>query len=177
MEDKELILRFLAFLVRDYTTFKKTVSVDTFLSDTMVIINAYPEFSHRSFQKLVSAGNIKISDIATHVFLNIEVFFKTAMLRSFNLFGEHTFRRSFGKDRKTPINKSLFEMWAILLGKLSDQEYENIVKNQQHLFDNYKDLLNNLEFQTDISRDSLKIGAVQRRFIKINNLINELKND
>ena len=64
MEDKELILRLLSFLTRDYTTYKKTINVDTFLSETMIIINAHPEFKIREYKKMINKGDILQNNIS-----------------------------------------------------------------------------------------------------------------
>lgn len=55
MEDKELILRFVSFIVRKYTSYTKTINVDTWLSDTMIIINATPDFETRELNKNIKA--------------------------------------------------------------------------------------------------------------------------
>ena len=53
MEDKELVLRFVAFLIRDYRRYNKSVNVDTWLGDTMMIYNAMPGLDNRDIKKLV----------------------------------------------------------------------------------------------------------------------------
>ncbi len=180
MEDKELILRFLAFWVRDYTDFKKTISVDTFLSNTMIIINAYPDFNNRDFKKLLKANgfefldkvqNLKNLNIQIENLENIPHAFKNAMSRASLLFEEHTFRRSYDKKRKTPINKALFEMWGVLLAKLTEQQFYQLLSHKEQLLNEYHSLLEDMDFQLYISRDALKIGTVKARFPKIINLI------
>lgn len=180
MEDKELILRFLAFWVRDYTDFKKTISVDTFLSNTMIIINAYPDFNNRDFKKLLKANgfdfmdkeqNLKNLNIQIENIENVCHAFKNAMIRASLLFDGHTFRRSYGTGRKTPINKALFEMWGVSLAKLTEQQFYQLLSHKQQLLNEYYCLLEDIDFQLSISRDALKIGTVKARFPKIINLI------
>jgi len=173
MADMELILRFLAFLIRDYTTYKKTISVDTFLSDTMIIINAMPDFNSREFHKLITNESLNLSDIMIDDTKVITDYFKKAMVRSKKLFGKHTFRKSYGNKPKSPINKSLFETWGVLLSKLSEKEFSILLKNKEQLMDDYRSVLEDRDFQIKISRDSMKHQAVQSRFEKINNLINK----
>lgn len=171
MEDKELILRFLSFLVRDYTTYKKSVSVDTYLSDTMIILNANPDFNTREFQKSVRNGNIKPSDINTISFEEIKLKFKTAMKRSFLLFGKHSFRKSYGENRRTAINKSLFETWGFILVNLSETEFQNLRNNRKDFFRDYAPIISSPDFQISISRDSMKTTSVKNRFEQFNSLI------
>ena len=63
MEDKELILRFLSFLIRPYTSYKKTNSVDTHLSDTMIIINAFPDLESKDLKKLILKAKDRIQEV------------------------------------------------------------------------------------------------------------------
>ncbi len=182
MEDKELILRFLAFWVRDYTDFKKSISVDTFLSNTMIIINAYPNFDSRDFKKLLKENdfpflekteNLKNLNIQVSNLENIQSAFKSAMIRAYRLFGKHTFRRSYGENPKKPINKALFEMWSVSLSKLTEPQFYQLLDHKEQLLNKYNLLLKDIDFQFSISRDALKVSAVKTRFPHIINLIKE----
>lgn len=171
MEDKELILRFLAFLVRDYTTFKKSISIDTFLSDTMLIINAYPEFQSKDFKKMIERGNVKKEDINLPNIAQIETLFELGMERSYKLFGEHCFRKSYEGKRKTPLNKSLFEMWGVFLSQMSEKDFETLLAHEDAFMEDYKKIIDDAVFHLAISRDSMKPTIIQDRFTKIKNLI------
>lgn len=46
LEDRELILRFVSFLVRNYKDYNKTVTADKWLGDTMIILNAMPNMGY-----------------------------------------------------------------------------------------------------------------------------------
>lgn len=173
MEDKELILRFLAFLVRDYTTYKRTINVDSFLSDTMIIINSMPTFDSREFNKLQVRTNIHREDIRIQTIEQIETYFVKAMNRSHQLFDRHTFRKSYGATYRTSINKALFETWGVLLALLSEEDFQRLVANRIHLLDAYTPLLNEEEFKRVISRDSMKHLSVKYRFEKIHQLIQQ----
>ena len=171
MEDKELILRFLGFLLRTYEGYK-TTNVDTYLSDTMIIINAMPTFESREFKKMTAKGKIRISDVWDWKISDIEHAFELAMVRAEQLFGQHTFRKSYGSNNRKPINKSLFETWGNLLLGLNDAAYAKLLSNKDTMMEDYVKLLNDNEFHNDISRDSMKQASVARRFNKILNLIN-----
>jgi len=171
MEDKELILRFLGFLLRSYEGYK-TTNVDTYLSDTMIIINSMPTFESREFKKMTTKGKVRVSDVRVREISEIEQAFETAMRRSEQLFGQHTFRKSYGNNNRKPINKSLFETWGNLLLDLSDTAFKVLQDHKKAMMKEYVKLLNDNEFHNDISRDSMKQASVARRFDKILNLIN-----
>lgn len=173
MEDKELILRFLAFLVRDYSTYKRTVNVDSFLSDTMIIINSMPNFDNREFKKLIARTNIPLEDIRINNIDTIVDYFEKAMTRSYQLFGSHTFRKSYGNYPRTPINKALFETWGVLLAMLSGDEFKQLLAQKEAFLAAYTPLLHDNAFNLIISRDSMKHPSVKYRFEKLNQIIQQ----
>lgn len=171
MEDCELILRCLAFILRNKEYYPKNNSMDSFLSDTMQIINAYPDFSTYDIKKLVNRGNVTIESIKNISPDELGTLFAKGMQRSYLLFDKHCFRRSHDKMRRTPINKALFEMWGSMLAILNNNEFSTICYRQDEMKEEYYEMLNDIDFQNLISRDSWKYASVQKRFEKINNLI------
>lgn len=175
MEDKELVLRFVAFLIRDYQRYNKSVNVDTWLGDPMMIYNAMPELDNRDMKKLVKEGNVVLEDITLLTKGEIVEFFEKAMHRGQELFGSHAFRKSLPESRRTPINKSLFETWGVMLSKLTDAEFSNLLRNKTPLLAEYADYLYTDNFVIAISRDSMKKGSVQHRYSIVSKLINKYK--
>jgi Protein of unknown function DUF262 len=169
MLDRELILRFLSFTVRNYTDYSKD-DMDRFLSDTMRVINIMPNVSDKNLLKIFpneqSIIQILVNDIES-----LERLFVIAMVRAKRIFNKHTFRKSFGKNKKSPINKSLFEVWSVLLSKLKEEEYNMLLSNSDLFLKEYEKLLDEEIFVNSISRDSLKNQAVKYRFEILNNLI------
>jgi len=175
MEDKELVLRFVAFLLRDFTHYNKSVNVDTWLGDTMMIYNALPELDNRDIKKLVKEGNVVVNDIQDLTADDVKKSFEKAMKRGLALFGPHAFRKSLPGSRRSPINKSLFETWGVLLSKLTDQEYAKLRQNKKRLLEDYAKYLNNNEFIIAISRDSMNKWSVNHRYSVITTLIESYK--
>jgi uncharacterized protein with ParB-like and HNH nuclease domain len=173
MEDKELILRLLSFLVRDYTTYRKTINADSLMSDTMIIINAFPNFNTREFKKLLVKESLLVKDISIHDINELKRLFKLAMTRAFKLFGKHTFRKSYGNNSRRPINKALFETWGVLLSRLSEADFNELNNNKSKMEHEYHRILESYDFQLSISRDSMKTPAVKSRFEKIKSLIDK----
>lgn len=171
MEDKELILRFLGFLVRSFEGYR-TTNVDTYLSDTMIIINAMPTLDSREFKKMIAKGKVNTSDVRVCEIKQLEYAFELAMTRSKQLFDEHTFRKSYGNNNRKPINKSLFETWGNLLLGLEETSFARLLANKTAMMTDYISLLNTNEFHNDISRDSMKQTSVVRRFSRILDIIN-----
>lgn len=175
MEDKELVLRFVAFLIRDYRRYNKSVNPDTWLGDTMMIFNAMPSLNNRDIKKLVKEGNVAIEDITVMTKGSIIESFEKAMTRGQELFGPHAFRKSIPGNRRAPINKSLFETWGVLLSKLSDDEFKKLCRNKQLLLNEYADYLYTNNFVIAISRDSMNKWSVNHRYTIVSDLINKYK--
>lgn len=171
MEDKELILRFLAFLMRDYKTYRKTIAIDSFLSDTMVIINGMPEFSSREFLKAQKQGNVSILDIAKLNTDEIKSKFKAGMIRTQAIFGRQAFRKSYGNNRRTSINKALFETWGNVMAGLTDTEFSKLKENKTAFLSDYPSIVTDELIQLGISRDSMKAPSVKLRFEKFHGLV------
>ena len=151
------------------------MNVDTWLGDSMMIYNALPSLDNRDMKKLVREDHVELSDITLLTKEAITKAFEKAMTRGHKLFGAHAFRKSVPPYRRTPINKSLFEAWGVLLSKLTDEEFGNLCRNKTQLLADYeKDLYSN-NFVIAISRDSMSKWSVNHRYTVISSLINKYK--
>lgn len=153
MEDKELILRYLAFKLFDYTSYDKK-DIDGFLSQTMIKLN-----------------NTNESDLKI-----IKEDFRISMDRCFKLFGKHTFRKSYGNNFRSPINKCLFEVWGCAMANLNETLFEKLLKNKVSMHNEYNNILTSEIFIDSISRNSMLPKSVHYRFNTINNIIKRYTN-
>jgi hypothetical protein len=98
MGDREFVLRFFAFkLRRDWDEYTSAGSMDAFLTEATKKIDY--ELSQKEIDRLRDQ------------FLN-------AMKNATALFGEHAFRKwPVGTNRRSPINRALFETWAVALSE------------------------------------------------------------
>ena len=96
MDDRECVLRFLAFHINPYTTFRSQdfQSFDSFLSDMMGRLNKTPE--------------PELAELREH--------FRDAMIKAKRIFAQYAFRKMYQRHgRRTQISKPLFETWSVLL--------------------------------------------------------------
>lgn len=151
MGARELILRFVSFLVIDRESYKG--GMDTWLSNAMRVINCLPELDPKKLNKIYlkeTVPEIKIKDVS-----EIAERFELAMNRAEELFHGHAFRKSLpSESRKSPINKSLFEVWSNVLSSLSENEYQKLLHNKNELLKKYKGVLGILDLLDAISRHS-----------------------
>ena len=153
MEDREFVLRFLAFFITSYENYKFK-SLDAFLNEAMEAIN-----------------DMAKEDINYLVYPEEE--FKRIMRAAYSLFGEYAFRKQ-AKDNinKNPLNKALFEAWSVNLSKLKDEEIQILIARKQELIDGFINLMaNNPEFMASISQSTDQVKKVRCRFSEIEKLI------
>lgn len=162
MAAKELALRFIAFLIRDIRVYPRNDDMDSFLSDTMLLLSAMPELSQEKLNKLFHPRTIDSScTYKSHEIIKDK--FIIAMQRAYELFGSYAFRKSLPPDRRTPVNKALFETVAITLCQIDQVNFERLIQAKESLFCTLQTALTG-ELEHAISRDSHKFASIKKRF-------------
>ncbi|MNG01479.1 hypothetical protein D3C84_844620 [compost metagenome] len=131
--------------------------MDEFLADTMRHVN-----KEHTIPLRVDYNKALLTDA-----------FKRALIRSYSLFGEHAFRRSHDNRRKTPINKSLFEMWTVLLARISQSTYESIIANKEQFLLRYYEILDDDAFADAIGKYGSDPAGVRDRYTSGISLLKE----
>lgn len=98
MDDQELALRFIGFLLVRSGRLEYSGNMASFLNNLIEVLNSVKE---RDLQQIVQA-------------------FHTSLLNCWHLFGKYAFRKCLPEDivpgaRSQPINKSLFTTWTVTL--------------------------------------------------------------
>ena len=75
--------------------------------------------------------------------------------------------------RRRPINKSLFEIWSVILCNLPEEQFNVLYKNRMKLIPDYRAILDDYNFEIAISRDSMRHTSVALRYDKLNELVNK----
>jgi len=152
MADRECILRFCAFKIHSPANY--TVGdLDKLLINTMSLINSWTPLELKK---------IKLS-------------FKKSMIAAEKIFGKWAFRKySKGSERLSPINKALFEVWAVNLAELTPNQIKILVINRTILMTKFEKLMRRTSFVDSISMGTGSVAKVQERFRSINKLIREV---
>ncbi|MDL5051377.1 DUF262 domain-containing protein, partial [Oscillatoria amoena NRMC-F 0135] len=90
------------------------------------------------------------------------------------------FRKIFNtNDRRKPINKALFEVWSVVLGKLTDEERIEVLNKKNVLVDLFIQLMNtDAKFVASITSTTGDKNRVIERHEKVYKLIKKtLQND
>lgn len=123
MRDREYVNRFLAFTELDYKKDYKG-NIDNYLIKVLKQVNNY---NHDQLQE-------------------IEETFKRVMRFCWEIFGKYAFRKYNMNWRRGPINKAIFEIWAVCFAELSDDQLELIVEKKEAFLNAFGALQQNGEF-------------------------------
>jgi hypothetical protein len=150
MQDRELILRHLAFRLHPYETYKP--SMKGFLN------NAMKELNNLSKDRLEALKND----------------FITSLGASQELFGEHVFSKSLLKPASKPtLNRGLFEVLTVLLAEMPKEEKERLLSHKEEFLKDFRELLEDRAFDTAITPATTGSHRVRERFDKIKELISQ----
>jgi len=152
MADRECVLRFMAFSIFPYKNYK-TKDFNSFLNSAMESLN--------------TMSNEKI-DFLKNRFLR-------AMQASYDIFGRFAFRKLYKKiSWRYPINKALFEVWAVSLGALTPENLKKVKDQKEKLIEIFIELMHDRDFESAISQGTGDIRKVKLRFDNIERITMEV---
>lgn len=152
MAAREVVLRFLAFKITPFAQYN-AMDLDTFLNDAMGAMN-------------------RMSDDELDA---LEKDFLKVMVISRDIFGNDAFRkRSDRNASRSPVNKALFESWAVNLSLLSNKELDLLKRKKELLIEEFIKLNKDPRFIDAISEGTGSIGRVKYRFSKIQELVKKI---
>jgi hypothetical protein len=171
MAAQELVLRFLSFSIMGIDEYHRDEEMDSFLSNTMQIINDLK--SH----DLGNSGSLVKREIINKDIDGIREKFVLAMIRAYDLFRKSAFRISTplmrGRVSRTPVNKSLFELWSILLSEMTERNFTILKEKKEQLYEALENEFSSNEsnIRKFIGKDSTKVTGVKGRYEIIGKII------
>src|SRR5690606_3881588 len=92
-----------AFWIFGPDTYEKSESLDAFLGKTTEHLDNTEDFTDENLTELADC-------------------FHRAMRNAYKIFGDHAFRKwPLGTERRNPINRALFEVWAVVLSHYDEK--------------------------------------------------------
>ncbi|MCK4763229.1 MAG: DUF262 domain-containing protein [Candidatus Aminicenantes bacterium] len=153
MQDRELVLRHLAFRLHPYETYKP--SMKSFLNETMKELNG---ISRERLEELKKEflSSLKVSEY---------------------LFDKHVFSKSLANPKKIKLslNRALFEVLTVFLAEMSKEEKEKLLAQKEEFVAQFKMLLEDSTFDRSITSATADRLQVMNRFEKIKKLITKYK--
>jgi hypothetical protein len=162
MDDRECVLRFLAFHMTPYEHYGRISqrdrsgrmiqqNLDGFLSEAMERLNAMKD------------EETQLDELREK--------FRTAMIKAEIVFGNYAFRKMYDRNgRRVPISKPLFEVWSVLL---LPYDLEALRRNRETIIEGFLALMRDVEFNKSISLGTGSVTSVQRRFSMIEQLLKD----
>jgi len=148
MQDKELILRHLAFRFHSYKNYSPPMK--SFLN------NAMKELNRRSKEELEA----------------LKKQFLKALETSETLFGKHVFSKTLIEpSQRSTLNRGLFEVVTVLSAQLSAQQTDRLVERQEKFIADFKALLNDRDFDKCITSSTTGKTPVHERFVRMEELL------
>jgi hypothetical protein len=152
MEDRELVLRFLAVAIGPRSSYSSE-DLDTLLNEALFRLNRAPLDAR----------------------LDLGRRFKRAMRGAYEIFGRHAFRKFYTEHAaRNPINKALFEGWSANLDRLSDAELVEVIRQRDRVKAAVIRLLQNKRFFDAISQSTGDPSRVALRDEAIRHLLEEV---
>lgn len=153
MADREMVLRFVAFLRTDPQQYAKG-DLDGFLRDAMVQLNNADE--------VVRDG--------------IEQDFYRALALARELFGDQAFRKrsASNAERRLPVNKAIFESLAVNLAKVDSHQAKWLVSQRATVDERFAELTRNDRFFDSVSGGTGDVRKVKTRFSMVRDLLDEV---
>ncbi|MFF7467741.1 DUF262 domain-containing protein [Streptomyces sp. NPDC008092] len=150
MADREMALRFLAFRMTSPNDYR-IGDFDGFLADAMHHINRLSTMYEEDLREQ----------------------FLVAMQAAESIFGPHAFRKyRAGQQRKSPINKALFETVAVNLAWLGDDDHSRL--RELDVLEAFAGLMEDPDFERSISVATGDPKKVRKRFDAVQELFEDL---
>jgi len=133
MTDHECILRYVAFVINPIEHYANYRDMDAFLSQTMATLNQAPPT----------------------LFEQLQPDFEKSMRAAFNILGPLAFRKRYKKYQRRilPINRGLFETWAVALSQCNKKQIATLTKKSALVKDRFIRLMNGDYLPTGVSQE------------------------
>ena len=152
MQDRELVLRFVAFFLNDWRQYKPT-SLDSFLGQTMKRISHPMTQTERD---------------------DIEHRFNLSMDASYAIFHGEAFRKPTNRRRVSPINRALFETWSTELARYEPAQINALVSKRDSIKRRFYGILNeDHDYEESISFSTATQWRIKKRFSTVEMIIKE----
>lgn len=152
MDDRECVLRFLAFTFNPASTYQAD-NFDQFLNSAMAQAN----------------------QLDTDTLKGYEEKFIRAMQCAKAIFDNDAFRKRYDANaNRYQINKALFEVWSVSLGNLDAEQQKSLVAQKETVKAKFIELMTgDKEFESSISQGTGSVRKVRYRFAQIARIIQE----
>ena len=171
MAAREIILRCLSFMILGAAGYSNNDNMDSFLRKGLQTINYLGEPEKLISKKIFTRETMPKFRIRSYEELRLQ--FTVSMERSLQLFGNNAFRISKQGERRSPINKGLFDVWGTILATIEEKKFLKLLDSKDIFIAKYDSLKQDNAFYEAVSRTAWQKSNVEHRFASIDKLIGE----
>ncbi|ARF81263.1 hypothetical protein GCM10010502_67640 [Kitasatospora aureofaciens] len=151
MSDREMCLRFLAFS-----------------------LNSPDSYASQDFDGFLRSAMHTINTLSPEELSDLEGRFLHAMSAAERIFGIHAFRKRFpGYNRRSPVNKALFETESACLANRTRAEIDALAARQSVVEKKFMELMDDPTFVGAVSAGTGDVGKVRLRFREMDRIFQE----
>lgn len=143
MQDKEIILRFLAFQIMETYDYKGSLGI--FLDQTLAKLNTLEQKKYDELK---------------------DKFIKALQITE-NIFEEKSFSTNLNEDEKSTFNRALYDVVMYYFAQIDINQKENIIQQKENIIEDFVALFNDNDFNESITSSTGSIVKVNLRFQKI----------
>ncbi len=151
MQDKEIILRFLAFQTMEMQEYNGSLGV--FLDKTLE----------------------KLNEISAE-YPNLENKFINALDINQKIFGEKSFSININENEKSMFNRALYDVMMYYFAQIPTENKENFINKKENIKQDFGNILNDIDFKSSITSATGGITKVNIRFEKIYTILKKYYN-
>lgn len=169
MSAREVILRCLSFMIMGTNGYYNNDNMETFLNRGIQVLNNLQNKERLLSLKVFSEK--KIPDLNIKEYEDLEKRFCLSMKRNNLMFGDNAFRISTQNEKRSPVNKALFDVWGTVFSEISDEAFNSILGKKNDFLKEYDGLKKEEKFYNAVSTTAWQKNNVEYRFYEINKLI------
>ncbi|MFJ6379295.1 DUF262 domain-containing protein [Kitasatospora sp. NPDC092039] len=151
MSDREMCLRFLAFS-----------------------LNSPESYASQDFDGFLRSAMHGINSLSPEELATLKGQFAHSMRAAERIFGAHAFRKRFpGYNRRSPVNKALFEIESVSLAAMLPDEVDLLEDRRSVVEEKFMELMDDPTFMGAVSAGTGDVGKVRHRFREMNRILQE----
>ncbi|AWL41083.1 MULTISPECIES: DUF262 domain-containing protein [unclassified Streptomyces] len=154
MSDREMCLRFVAFS-----------------------LTPPDEYTSGDFDRFLRQAMHQVNSLDPEAREHLRLRFLTAMDASHAVLGDHAFRKRFrDTNRRSPVNKALFESQSVTLSTYAPHEIDILQQRHAEVEEGFLDLMDDGDFFNAVSAGTGDINKVRLRFRLLDEMFQEVLN-
>ncbi|MBQ9406245.1 MAG: hypothetical protein IJU37_05835, partial [Desulfovibrio sp.] len=168
MEGRELLLRVIVHFLLPLNDKISKIDIENEMNKAMRVLNHIGGTPEKSKEPLPVYNPYTLDAL--------EALIIQGLSRAATLFRDYAFRKAVPPNKRTPINKALFETWTSCLGEIPEENWERLMGNIARFRNDAWGLLQDPVFLDTVGNRGYLTCSIQHRYASVRAIIdNNLK--